>query len=123
MDHIRSIAELSAARKEALDQETIHAQRHPIQIRISMASCSIAAGANETLEAIHQFIKEDRLEGLQIKQIGCIGLCALEPIVQVVELGGQQVTYGKVDPVVVGRIFREHIEKHLIVQEYLVENS
>jgi len=123
MDHIRSIAELAEARKAALNQEMIHTQQHPIQIRISMASCGIAAGANETLDAIQQFIKENGLEGLQIKQIGCLGLCALEPIVQVVELGGQQVTYGKVDPVVVRRIFKEHIEKHLIVQEYMVENS
>jgi (2Fe-2S) ferredoxin len=59
---------------------------------------------------------------VQVKQIGCIGLCALEPIVQVVELDGQPVTYGKVLPPVVKRIFNEHIEKHLIVQEHLVEN-
>ena len=123
MDPIRSIAELTEARNEALNQEVIHTQQHPIQIRISMASCSIAAGANETLDAIRQFITENSLEGLQIKQIGCIGLCALEPIVQVIELGGQQITYGKVDPVVVRRIFEEHIEKHIIVQEYRVENS
>jgi NADP-reducing hydrogenase subunit HndB len=123
MEHIRSIEELTEARKEALDRETIHTERYPIQIRISMGSCGIAAGANETLEAIDQFIKENNLEGVQVKQIGCLGLCALEPIVQVVELGGQHITYGRVDPAVVRRIFHEHIEKHLIVQEYMVETN
>jgi len=123
MDHIRSIEELSNARKEALDRETIHKERYPIQIRIGMGSCGIAAGAKETLEAIDQFIEENQLEGVQVKQMGCIGLCALEPIVQVVELGSQQVTYGKVDAAVVRRIFNEHIEKHLLVQEHLVETS
>lgn len=123
MEYIRSIEQLSKARKEAFDLETIHKERYPIQIRISMGSCGIAAGANETLEAIDQFIKENKLEGVQVKQIGCIGLCALEPIVQVVELGWQPVTYGKVGPMVVSRIFNEHIEKHLIVQEYMVETN
>ncbi len=123
MEYIRSIEELTAARKEALDRETINAERHPFQIRISMGSCGIAAGADETLESIEQFIKENNLEDVQVKRIGCIGLCAVEPIVQVVELGGQQVTYGKVDPAVVRRIFHEHIGKHLIVQEYMVENN
>lgn len=123
MERIRSIEELSKARKEAFDQEMIHAQRHPIQIRISMGSCGIAAGATETLDAIDQFIKRNGLTDVRIKQIGCLGLCTLEPIVQVVEFGGQPVTYGKVDPMVVRRIFREHIEKHLIVQEHLVETS
>lgn len=123
MEHIRSIEELSKARKEAFDQEMIHAQRHPIQIRISMGSCGIAAGATETLDAIDQFVKQNKLTDVRIKQIGCIGLCTLEPIVQVVESGGQPVTYGKVDRLVVRRIFREHIEKHLIVQEHLVETN
>jgi NADP-reducing hydrogenase subunit HndB len=86
-----------------------------------MGSCGIAAGAGETLEAIKRFIQENNLKAIQIKQIGCIGLCALEPIMQVVELGSQQVTYGKVDPAVVSRIFYEHIERHLILQEHLVE--
>jgi NADP-reducing hydrogenase subunit HndB len=123
MEHIRSIEGLIEARKEALDRETSNARQHPIQIRVSMGSCGIAAGANETLETIDQFIRENNLEDVQIKQIGCIGVCALEPIVQVIELGGQQVTYGKVDPAIVRRIFNEHIEKHLIVQEYMVENN
>lgn len=121
MKHICSIEELTEARKEALGRATISTERYPIQIRISMGSCGIAAGAMETLEAIDQFIKENNLEGVQVKRIGCIGLCALEPIVQVVELGGQQVMYGRVDPAVVQRIFNEHIERHRLVQEYMVE--
>lgn len=122
MKYIRSIEELGEARKEALDREMGNTQQYPIQIRISLGSCGIAAGANETLEFIEQFIQENSLEGVQVKEIGCIGLCALEPIVQVVELGGQQVIYGKVDAAVARRIFYEHIEKHVIVQEYMVDH-
>lgn len=122
MEHIRSIEELTKTRKEALDREAAEAKRHPFQIRISMASCGIAAGANETWEAIDRLIKENHLEDMQVKQIGCLGLCALEPIVQVIESGGQEVTYGKVDPAVIRRIFDEHIEKHSLVQEYMIEN-
>ena len=123
MKHIRSIEELSKARKEAFDQEMIYTERYPIQIRISMGSCGIAAGAEETRKAIERFIHANNFNGVQVKQIGCIGLCALEPIVQVVESGRQQVTYGKVDPTVVRRIFHEHIEKRLIMQEYLIESN
>ncbi len=121
MEYIRSIEDLTEARKEALDREMASTERYPIQIRISMGSCGIAAGANKTLESIEQFIHENNLAGVQVKQIGCIGLCALEPIVQIVGLSGQQVTYGKVDAAVARRIFHEHIEKHVIVQEYMVD--
>ena len=120
MERIRSIKDLEEARTAAVNQE--NAGKYLFQIRISTGSCGIAAGANEALETINQCIKDNNLEVVQTKIIGCIGLCALEPIVQVVELDGQQVTYGKVDPAVVRRIFDEHIEKHILVQEYMIEN-
>jgi NADP-reducing hydrogenase subunit HndB len=122
MEHIRSIEELTEARQEALHRRMSRTRQHPFQLRISLGSCGIAAGADETLKAIHQFIREKNLEDVQIEQIGCIGLCALEPIVQVVDPGGQQVTYGKVSPAIVKRIFNEHIEKRIILQEYVVDN-
>lgn len=122
MDRIRSLQDLEQARTEAVNEAATESQQCPIEIRVSLGSCSIAAGANETLEAIHQFIHTNDWKGVQTKMIGCIGMCALEPIVQVVEAGHPPITYGKVLPIVVQRIFREHIEKRLIVQEYVVEN-
>ena len=122
MDRIRSLQDLEQARTEAVHEETTAAHQHPIEIRVSLGSCGIAAGASETVEAINRFIIDNQLQGVRTKMIGCIGLCALEPIVQVVEVNHPPITYGKVFPGVVPRIFQEHIEKHLIVQEYVVEN-
>lgn len=122
MDRIRSLQDLEAARTEAVNEEATGFQQRPFEIRVSLGSCGVAAGANETLEAIHQFITSNRLSGVQTKMVGCIGMCALEPIVQVVEADHPPITYGKVIPAVVQRIFHEHLEKHLIVQEYVVEN-
>lgn len=122
MDRIRSLQDLEEARTEVLNLEAASSQQCPIEIRVSLGSCGIAAGANETLEAIQQFISSNQLTGVQTKMIGCIGMCALEPIVQIVEADHPPITYGKVIPSVVQRIFHEHLEKHLIVQEYVVEN-
>ena len=55
-------------------------------------------------------------------KIGCLGLCALEPVVQVQTGEQPPVTYGKVTPEVARRILKEHIGKGLIVQEYVIEN-
>jgi NADP-reducing hydrogenase subunit HndB len=122
MDRIHSLQDLEQARTEALNEEATNTRQAPFEIRVSLGSCGIAAGANETLEAVSQFIINNQLQGVQTKIIGCIGMCALEPIIQVVEVGHAPITYGKVMPAVIQRIFREHIEKHIPVQEYLVEN-
>ena len=121
MDRIRSMEDLKKAKEKALQKEHDGAQKNHFQIRVSVGSCGIAVGAAETFEALKQFSVQKEAGGVQVKQVGCIGLCALEPVIQVVETGRPQVTYGKVTPAVAQRIFAEHIEKGLIVQEFVVE--
>lgn len=121
MNRIRSLKDLKKARSEALKKEAIDTQQHQFQIRVSLGSCGIAVGAEETFEALKQLIVKKEANGVQLKKVGCIGLCALEPVIQIVEPNHPQVTYGKVTPSVADLIFQEHIEKGLIVQEYVVE--
>ena len=122
MDRICSLQDLEEARTNAVNEAATESQEYPFEIRVSLGSCGIAAGADETLETIQQFIRDNDWLGVRTKVIGCVGMCALEPIVQVVERNQPPVTYGKVIPAVVRRIFGEHIEKRIIVREYLVEN-
>jgi len=121
MNRIRSMEDLMKARESALQRERESAQKNCFQIRVSLGSCGIAVGAGETFEALNQLIVQKEASGVQLKQVGCIGLCALEPVIQVAETDRPQVTYGKVTPAVAQRIFAEHIEKGLIVQEFVVE--
>lgn len=126
MTLIRSMEDLAQARADALKRQRADGKLKPFHIRVGLASCSIAAGAADTLEAINQWIASNSLPDGNSSQIrvsitGCIGLCALEPIVQVEIHGQPPVTYGKVTPPVAQRILREHIGKGLIVQEYVVE--
>ena len=75
----------------------------------------------------NRIIEDDNLPGvsaaqIRVSQTGCIGLCALEPLVQVQIADQAPVTYGKVTPDVAHRILQNHIGKGLVVQEYVVEN-
>lgn len=121
MTRIQSMNDLRKAKETALQREHEDAQKNRFQIRVSLGSCGIAVGAGETFEALKQLKVKKEAGGVQIKKVGCIGLCSLEPVIQVTEAGRPQVTYGKVTPAVAQRIFAEHIEKGLIVQEYVVE--
>jgi NADP-reducing hydrogenase subunit HndB len=127
MTLIRSIEDLAQARAEALERQRSMAQAKRYHIRVSMASCSIAAGAADTIKAINSLVSSESLPGVipdqvRVSNIGCIGLCALEPIVQVEITDQPLVTYGKVTPLVAERILRDHIGKGLVVQDYIVEN-
>jgi (2Fe-2S) ferredoxin len=121
MDRIQSIEGLNKAKEAALQKEREQARKNRFQVRVSLGSCGIAVGAQETFEALNQLNVQRGSAGVQIRKVGCIGLCSLEPVIQVMEAGRPQVTYGKVTPAVAERIFAEHIEKGLIVQEFVVE--
>ncbi len=122
MSLIRSMEDLAQARTEALERQRASARQYRFDIRVGTASCGMASGAGDTLEAFKQWIASQDMAGVRLTEIGCMGLCALEPIVQVQETDRPMVIYGKVTPLIARRILQEHIAKGMIVQEYMVED-
>ena len=63
-----------------------------IKIMVGAASCGLAAGAGPVFEAIKKGVKEKKIKA-QIKKTGCIGLCHLEPLVDIIVPGKPRLTY------------------------------
>jgi (2Fe-2S) ferredoxin len=122
MTRIQSMQDLHQAKAEAAEQQRADEAQTSYHIRIGLGSCGMAAGAGETLKAINHILASQNLSGIRLTPTGCIGLCALEPILQVQAPNQHLVTYGKVNPQMARRIMREHILNGTIVHEYVVEN-
>ncbi len=75
-------------------------------VKIGMGSCGIAAGARP-VEAKLRALLEDQ-PGVEIKKVGCIGLCFQEPLVEV-EKNGESTLYGHVSESFVEEIVKEHV--------------
>ena len=54
---------------------------------------------------------------------GCIGLCRLEPIVEISAPGKEKVTYVNMDAAKAARIVDEHLVNGRIVAEYTIGES
>jgi NADP-reducing hydrogenase subunit HndB len=121
MDRIRSLKDLDKAREKALQKERTAAQKNRFQVCVSLGSCGIAVGAMDTYTALDHLINRKGAGGIRLKKTGCIGLCSLEPVIQVIETDRPPVTYGRVTPSVARQIFEEHIGKGLILQDHIVE--
>ncbi len=122
MTQIRSIEDLARAEAEAMERQQSSMVNIRFHIRIGIASCGIAAGAGDTLDAFKRLIAKENLAEVCISQLGCNGMCSLEPIVQVQETNRPQVTYGKVTPEVAHRIVQRHIKKGLVIREHVIDN-
>ena len=69
------------------------------------------------------FMDEVNKRGLldvTVAQTGCIGMCRLEPIVEISVPGKEKVTYVKVNPDMVPRIVSEHVVNGNPVTEYTI---
>ena len=82
---------------------------HPeqmVQIRISMATCGIAAGAKEIMNYFIEALDREKVDAL-VTQTGCMGYCYAEPTVEVTLPGKEPLVFGhvkkaKVDEIIIG---------------------
>ncbi len=58
-------------------------------------TCGLGAGAKETLAAIHKYLDDHEIKA-DVVMVGCIGLCSLEPIVEVQLPGRARVCYKQI---------------------------
>ena len=120
MPTINSIEDLKRIREEALRKQELKSASGQKQIIVGMGTCGIAAGARDTMKAILEKIEKDSLSGILVTQTGCIGICEMEPIVQVQIGDAPKVTYGKVSKVIADRIVDEHLLAGNIVKEHMI---
>lgn len=118
---MKSVQELEAIRKRALETVNIRRDRGTgTRVVVGMATCGIAAGARPVLLALLDEVAKRSLADVTVSQTGCIGVCRLEPIVEVYRPGEDKVTYVKVGPEMVSRIVAEHVVNGKPVREYTI---
>ncbi len=118
---MKSLQELEAIREKTLNDLNLRKDRKEgVRVVVGLATCGIAAGARPVLSALEEEVKNRQLKNVVVSQTGCIGICRLEPIVEVYMPGEEKVTYCKVTPDQVGRIVEEHIINGKPVIEYTI---
>ena len=116
---MKSIEELKAIRESMQNNVGLRDDDKSIRIVVGMATCGIAAGARPVLNALTEEVAKRNLKDVMVTQTGCIGLCRLEPIVEVFE-GDQKTTYVKMDPEKARRVVAEHIVNKQVVNEFTI---
>lgn len=91
------------------------------QIIIGMGTCGIAAGAKVVLDAFLQELDAHKLENVSVTQTGCMGLCYVEPTVEVITPGMPPVIYGKVDAAVAKAIIEDHVMRNKMVSDHVFD--
>ena len=116
---MKSLAELKAIKDRMKDKVVLREGTSDVRVVVGMATCGIAAGARPVLNALVEEINTNGLtEKVTVTQTGCIGLCQLEPIVEVFEAGKEKVTYVKMTPDKAKAVVEKHLKGGNVVTEY-----
>ncbi|MDI6617605.1 MAG: (2Fe-2S) ferredoxin domain-containing protein [Clostridiales bacterium] len=117
---MKTIQELEEIRKRTLQTINIRKDRSGTRIVVGMATCGIAAGARPVLASIMDEVSKNNLSDVVVAQTGCIGVCRLEPIVEVYRPGEEKVTYVRMTSDKAKRVVREHVMLGKVVNEYTI---
>jgi len=96
----------AATKPEALAELTARLRREKVDrpvIYIGTGTCGLGAGAGKVLQAIETYLKRERVEA-DVVQVGCIGLCSEEPLVDVQLPGRPRLAFSSVTPKLVPEI-------------------
>ncbi|MBC7223948.1 MAG: (2Fe-2S) ferredoxin domain-containing protein [Anaerolineae bacterium] len=118
MPKLKSLEDLKRIREEAKRDLQVRLETGTT-ITVGMGTCGIAAGARETMHAILEELKKREIEA-HVTTVGCIGMCAYEPLVDIEQAGGDRITYRNVRPDMVPRLIEEHLVNGRVVEEWVV---
>lgn len=117
---MKSFAELEEIRKNMQNKLNIRKEGEGTRVVVGMATCGIAAGARPVLAALTDEISKRNLSHVTVSQTGCIGVCRLEPIVEVFVPGEEKVTYVKMTPEKAAKVVAEHLSNGRVISEYTI---
>lgn len=118
MTKLKTIEDLKRIREQAQQSLKIRTDTGTT-ITVGMGTCGIAAGARDTMHAILDELARHNIDA-HVTTVGCIGMCAREPLVDIQQAGRPRVTYGNVMPAMVPRLIEEHLIQGSVVEPWVV---
>ncbi len=88
-------------------------------IFVGCGTCGLGAGAGSTLEMVHAYLKEKEIDA-NVIETGCIGLCAVEPIMDVCLPSFNRISFQQVTGDKVYEILDKTFQLELPEKEYIL---
>lgn len=119
---MKTLEELKKIRQETLERINLRKDKNSIRIAVGMATCGIAAGARPVMMAILDELEKRKITNVSVVETGCIGMCKLEPLVDVYIPGNDKVTYVKVNEEKARQIVVEHVINNHPIKDWTIGN-
>lgn len=89
-----------------------------VQVKVSMATCGIAAGAKEIMNYLIEVLDHEQVDAL-VTQTGCMGYCYAEPTVEVTIPGKDPLVFGHVNKKKADEIVCQYIRQGILLDDII----
>lgn len=118
MNKVKTLDDLKRMRESLRAKLDIREKsNHPeqmVQVRVSMATCGIAAGAKEIMSYFIEALSREQVDAL-VTQTGCMGYCYAEPTIEVTVPEKEPIVFGHVNKAKVDEIISRYIQQGILV--------
>lgn len=112
LDDLKKMRESFRASLDVREKSNISEQL--VQIKVSMATCGIAAGAKEVMGYFIETLNKEKIDAL-VTQTGCMGYCYAEPTIEITLPGKDPLVFGYVNKAKVEEIVDKYIRQGILV--------
>ncbi|MGM0366182.1 MAG: NADH-quinone oxidoreductase subunit NuoF [Actinomycetota bacterium] len=112
---ITGLKDLESIKKRVEKEGVLDAGNCRFRVTVHLGTCGIASGAEEIRDAVLAEIKKRKLKNVDFSTSGCVGFCALEPMITVESYNRGPATYYNLDHDKVKEVFDTHIQKNQAV--------
>lgn len=120
---MKSLEDLKKIREEAKRKMAMRLDdEQKYRVVVGMATCGIAAGARPVLNALVEEVANLNIP-VTVTQTGCIGMCSLEPIVEVFDKDGNKTTYVLMDEKKAKEVALRHLKDDDIIEQYTIYHT
>ena len=117
---MKSLADLQKLRAEAQKRVNVrNVGNEDYRVVVGMGTCGIVAGARLVLNAFHEDVSHEGLNAI-VTQAGCMGMCTLEPMVEIYDKQGNKTTYIKMDATKAHEVVESHLKHGTVLDKYTV---
>lgn len=118
---MKTLVELKKIQDISIDKYKLSKERkNGIRIVVGMSTCSIAAGAKQVYDTLEKEILNLKLNDITVSQVGCIGICKYEPVMEVFIPEQEKATYVNMTSEKVEKIIDEHVINGNVCTEYTI---
>lgn len=96
-------------------------KRNRTKIVVHLGICGVSVGANEVFESFKDMVQAKGMEDqILVEKAGCIGLCSMEPLIQVIKPNMRRSMYCLINESMAEAIFSQHVLNGVIINPWLL---